>query len=167
MDKRQPCLSQTSTFPSRGKAGGGRSSTHTPDPAQGQCSTAVAGNGGLPSDHSVFPGQPAFASKHFQGDQGAPVLLTADGFLNLPGKDHHVMFPEPCQHLEMEVEYDENKLASDLFIRPRYWLVTSVVLTGPACRNCWGGTENNHFYWWKTRWDIRSDSAHDITWKPA
>lgn len=59
------------------------------------------------------------------------MLLAADGFLNLPGKDLHVMLDEPCKHLEMEIVFDENKLRSGSFIKPKmlaghlscpYWL---------------------------------------------
>ena len=56
-----------------------------------------------------FLGKPAFTVKHLEsGDQSASVLLAADGFLNLPGKDLPVMSDEPSKHLEVEIVFDEN-----------------------------------------------------------
>lgn len=67
-----------------------------------------------------------------------------------------MMVTDPCQHLEMEMACDANKIRSDLFIRPRYWLVASLVLTDLVCRNCWGGEGGNKRL---HRWESRGDSA--------
>ena len=99
-----------------------------------------------------FLGKLAFTVKHLEsGDQSASVLLAADGFLNLPGKDLPVMSDEPSKHLEVEIVFDENKLRSSSFIKPRCWLVTSFVLTGYTMKELSVEMENNHFCWWKKR----------------
>lgn len=83
-----------------------------------------------------------------------------------------MMVTDPCQHLEMEMACDANKIRSDLFIRPRYWLVASLVLTDLVCRNCWGGEGGG------TNGSIGgspeviapsfvSDDAHKISWQLA
>lgn len=67
-----------------------------------------------------FLGKPAFTVKHLEsGDQSASVLLAADGFLNLPGKDVCLMFDETSKHLEVEIVFDEKKLRSSSFIKPQ------------------------------------------------
>ena len=99
-----------------------------------------------------FLGKPAFTVKHLEsGDQSASGLLAADGFLNLPGKDLGMMFDETSEHLEVEIVFNENKLRSSSFIKPRCWLVTSFVLTGYALKELSVEMENNHFCWWKKR----------------
>ena len=80
-----------------------------------------------------FLGKPAFTVKWLEsGDQSASVLLAADGFLNLPGKDLPVMFDETSKHLEVEIVFNENELRSSSFITLRCWLATSFVLAGFA-----------------------------------
>lgn len=55
-------------------------------------------------------------------------------------------------------------------VSPRYWLVTSLLLTSYACQNCWKGQRKIVSI--GGRQDvivasIRLDNAHEISWKLA